>query len=303
MQRVLIVGVSSLVGAHLAMRLRKDHLVTGTYDKHNPGLRGISMFHVSLRHDIPWADICKLVRPDIVYYCAAERDERVCQSDPMRALALNAEIPANLARAVAETGAKFVYFSTSKVFSGERGEYTEDDERSPLGHYGQSKARGEDLVAQYERVFVLRLGTLYGLGPVAYRSLLHRMVLEILQGKPVQVIDDELRCFQSAEWVALAAERLLTADPSQAGLYHLPAAPKLSHLGFSIALGRALEASIAHLIPVPGTVFSQTHPTLVSRGRDTSLASGRFQAAFGLTPPDTANALKVQVDSLKSGNF
>jgi dTDP-4-dehydrorhamnose reductase len=303
MQRVLIVGASSLLGAHIALRLRDRHLVTGTFDLHAPGLRGLPTIRLPLREGTPWGDLLKLLRPDTIFYCAAERDERLCQKDPLRALAINAEVPANLARAMEGSSAKLVYFSTSKVFSGEQGDYSESDETHPLGNYGQSKARGEQMLAGFERVFTIRLGTLFGLGPVPSRSLFNRLLADIWNGVALPVIEDEPRSFHGVDWVAEAAERLLEADPGQAGLYHLTAAPKLSHYSFCVALGRALGASTAHLEPVPGETYSRSHPSPAGRGRDTSLAGDIFEATFGITPPSTAKSLKRLVETLKTGRF
>ncbi len=303
MQRVLIVGASSLVGAHIAMRLRDEHLVTGTFNEHSPGIRGVPALRLPLREGTPWGDLLKLLRPDTIFYCAAERDERVCQKDPLRALAVNAEVPSNLARAMEGTRCKLVYFSSSKVFSGDQGEYSEADETHPLGNYGQSKARGEELLGGFESVFTVRLGTLFGLGPVPKRSLFNRLLFDIWNRADLAVIDDELRSFHAMEWVAEAAERLLTADPGQAGLYHLPAPPKLSHYGFCTALGKALGASTSHLEPVSGAAYSAGHPSPVSRGRDTSLSGAIFEATFGISPPSTAKSLKRLVETLKTGSF
>ena len=62
--------------------------------------------------------------------------------------AANLEQPLNLARAAAETGARFVYFSTDYVFDGRDGPYDEDAPPNPLSVYGQAKLEAELALAE-----------------------------------------------------------------------------------------------------------------------------------------------------------
>jgi dTDP-4-dehydrorhamnose reductase len=303
MQRILIVGASSQVGAALAMRFRRKHLVTGTYDRHPAAIDGIARLKLSLRQDTPWEKLVGVLRPDTIFYCAAERDERLCQTKPLNALAVNAEIPAALAAVLENTPTKLVYFSTSKVFSGDRGDYTEDDPPDPSGHYGHGKVRAEEMLSETGRVFILRLGTLYGLGPVPDRSLLQRLLRDLWSGQPTPLIDDEFRSFQSLDWVAECCERLLEAPLQQAGLYHLPGPAKESHYSFALALGHALRHPCAHLQGLTGAAFSKLLPPHAPRGADTSLNGARFESVFNLRPDSTGKYLDRLAEQLRTGSF
>ena len=303
MQRILIVGASSLVGHQLAMRLRERYCVVGTFDQHRPHIDGVPMIRLPLRQDTNWPGLLSLLQPSTVFYCAAERDEKRCQQHPMSALALNAEIPASLARHLEPTGGRLVYFSTAKVFSGETGNYSESDALSPVGHYGHSKARGEELLSQFSNVFTIRLGTLYGLGPVPARSLLNKILKDLWAFEPLPLVEDELRSFQSVEWVAEACERLLVATPDQAGLYHLPSPAKLSHFSFTQGLARTLGLPEVHLNAVSAQEFFKNQPAAQARSQDTSLSGAAFEQTFGIRSPTTAKCLKRLAESLKFGQF
>jgi dTDP-4-dehydrorhamnose reductase len=303
MQRILIVGASSLVGSHLALRFREKHSVVGTFHKHKPRIDGISLFQLSARLDIPWEKVLKLLGTQAVFYCAGERDEKACQSDPMRAIAINAGVPAQLAEACASVGAKCVYFSTAKVFSGRKGDYVETDTPDPIGNYGQSKARGEEMLLEQGTAFILRVGTLYGMGSFPKRSLLNYLLESVLSDEETQLIEDEYRSFQPMELLVHAAERLLEAKLSQAGLYHLPSAPKESHYSFALLLSGALQMTASNLKAVPGAAFSGGQVDPGSRGADTSLDGGLFQKMFQVTPEETAKSLERLAQRLKVGNL
>lgn len=256
-----------------------------------------------LRIDTSWTDALEKLKPQTIFYCSAERDEAYCQKNPLEALAVNAEVPAALAAASEKYGSRFVYFSTSKVFSGDKGDYTESDPRDPVGHYGASKARGEELLAGRPNTFILRLGTLYGLGPVPARSLLNSLLKSIWAETPLTLIDDEYRSFHSIDWVMEACLKTLEAPSSQAGLYHLPSPPKESHYDFGIKLSTALGIAPDAITPVSGEEFSRHQPPPARRGQDTSLDGKAFEAAFGIQPEVTFHYLKKYSDLLRTGHF
>lgn len=302
MRKVLIIGASSLVGAHLAVRLRERFNVIGTFHRNRPPIDGVPFLRFPLRLDTPWADLIERLDPDTIFYCAAERDERTCQEQPLHALELNAEIPQALARNLENTQIRLVYFSTSKVFSGEKGGYVETDPIDGVSHYGRSKARGEDLLSSFANTFVLRLGTLYGLGPVPGRSIFNRLLADVRLGNRTPLIADEYRSFQAMDWIAEVGQRILAASASEAGLYHVPSPPKESYFSFGTALARALGLSPAHLVAVPGDAFAGAE-TPAERGRDTSLDGALFQKVFGMKPKTTAKYLEDMAESLKTGTF
>lgn len=66
-----------------------------------------------------------------------------CEDDPRRAFAENTEQPAQLAARCHAAGIRFVYFSTSYVFDGKAGPYTEDAATNPINVYGRSKLQAE----------------------------------------------------------------------------------------------------------------------------------------------------------------
>ena len=84
------------------------------------------------------------VRPHAVIHCAAWTAVDACESDPARALMMNALAVRWVAEGCRRTGAHLVTLSTDYVFSGaEPDPYVEWDAPSPLGAYGRSKLAGE----------------------------------------------------------------------------------------------------------------------------------------------------------------
>ena len=64
---------------------------------------------------------------------------------------------ANLVRACAEYKIKIIYFSTSYIYPGTKGNYKENDPLLPWNNYGWSKLGGECSVQMYKNSLILRV--------------------------------------------------------------------------------------------------------------------------------------------------
>ncbi len=81
-------------------------------------------------------------KPDVIVNCIGIL-LKGSSSDPSNAIYLNSYFPNLLAKMLRKTGGRLVHMSTDCVFSGKKGEYTENDFRDADDTYGRSKALGE----------------------------------------------------------------------------------------------------------------------------------------------------------------
>lgn len=88
------------------------------------------------------ADVVKRVRPDLIINCVGVLIKG-SKKEPDNAILINAYFPHLLKKLSDEVGAKMIHISTDCVFSGEKGNYTEEDFRDADDVYGRSKALGE----------------------------------------------------------------------------------------------------------------------------------------------------------------
>jgi dTDP-4-dehydrorhamnose reductase len=82
-------------------------------------------------------------RASIVLNCIGVIKQTKAASDPVPSIAFNALLPHQLAQLTTARKAKLIHFSTDCVFSGKRGNYTEDDSPDPIDLYGNTKLLGE----------------------------------------------------------------------------------------------------------------------------------------------------------------
>ena len=106
------------------------------------------------------------LEPTLVINCAAASGVDLCERQPDLARRVNAEGPANTARACREVGARFIHVSTDQVFDGrKRSPYEEDDAPSPICEYGASKLEGErGVLKELPEAVVVRTSWLFGPG-------------------------------------------------------------------------------------------------------------------------------------------
>ena len=74
-----------------------------------------------------------------------------------RSIDLNIIGTANITKACAELGIKLIFFSTSYVYPGTKGNYKESDPLMPINNYAWSKLGGESSIQMYKNSLILRV--------------------------------------------------------------------------------------------------------------------------------------------------
>jgi len=246
----------------------------------------------------------KVFKPDVVVYCSAIIDERICERDPQQTLFVNIEAPALFAQSMAKFGGKFIYLSSSKVFSGTKGNYSEADHPQPQGLYGQSKLRAEEELSIYESSYSLRLSTIFGLGREGQRSsMLNRILRSLWSKEETRFINDEYRTFVGATEVARAVASIIDSR-SNGGVFHLSNGERDTYYSFAKAVGNAFGLPTDHFIPIKGAEFHGENAMAGGkRGADLTLSGDRFSEVFGMRVEGPFATLEKICRQLREGNF
>ncbi len=100
----------------------------------------------------------KKERPESVLHLAGlSRPMSIHDKSIKRSIDLNIVGTANLVRVCSELKIKLIYFSTSYVYPGKKGNYSEQDAVLPWNNYGWSKLGGECAVQMYKNSLILRV--------------------------------------------------------------------------------------------------------------------------------------------------
>jgi dTDP-4-dehydrorhamnose reductase len=100
--------------------------------------------------------------PDIVIDTVALSSYFTCENNPELCKKLNYDSAVNIAEACRDINAKMIFISSSYVFNGEKGNYTEIDIPNSTHEYGKSKVRAENKVLELYNSIVIRTEPLYG---------------------------------------------------------------------------------------------------------------------------------------------
>lgn len=143
MKKILLFGATGMAG-HIAYYFLRD---TGKYDIVNvvyrtPLTEDSIVVDVTDREAV--AKVVRTVKPEIILNCIGVLI-RGSKEHPDNAILINAYFPHLLKKLSDEAGAKLIHISTDCVFSGRKGNYTENDFRDADDVYGRSKALGEIL--------------------------------------------------------------------------------------------------------------------------------------------------------------
>jgi len=93
----------------------------------------------------------------LIHLAGLSRPMDIHEKQINKSIDLNIIGTANITKVCSELGIKLIYFSTSYVYPGEKGNYKESDPLLPKNNYSWSKLGGESSVQMYENSLILRV--------------------------------------------------------------------------------------------------------------------------------------------------
>ena len=255
-----ITGAGGLIGSHIAR----------TAAVHAPGwrVRGLT------RGDFDLTDFPEVRRqfeadlPELVVHCAAMSDPEACETQLPQTRLVNREATFFLSGLAQDI--PMIFFSSDLVFDGRHGNYTEEDEPSPLSVYARCKTEAEALVMANPLHTIVRTSLTAGKSPNGNRGIEEQLRLHWARGDTVKLFADEYRCPIPAEVTARAIWELALAK--RPGIYHLAGSERMSRL----EIGQLIAAKHPELNPKiePYSLRDHDGPP---RAADTSLDCGKLQ--------------------------
>jgi dTDP-4-dehydrorhamnose reductase len=99
---------------------------------------------------------------DAIIHCAAITDHHKAEIEQIETYDVNVCGTENMVELARKLDVPIVYIGTCGMYDGLKDSYSEDDEPTPLNHYGTTKHYGELAVQQYEKHYITRCG--WGMG-------------------------------------------------------------------------------------------------------------------------------------------
>lgn len=254
--KILVTGANGFVGHYLVEKLLEANhhvIATGKGESRLP-FSGDHYVYEPMDFTDPFAvhDVFEKHQPEAVVHAGAMGKPDECEEQQWQAYIVNVEGTVTLLSNAEEISSFFVYVSTDFVFSGSKGDYTEEDVTDPVNYYGKTKQDAEDAVREYAGDWaIVRTVLVYG-QPLSGRSNILTIVKDKLEkGETYNVVDDQ---FRTPTYVEDLANGIVSIIAKRAtGVYHLAGKDKLTpyqmaqetavHLGLDKELIRRVTAA------------------------------------------------------------
>lgn len=288
--RIVVTGVSGLLGANFAHLARERFEVIGLYGKNAISVPECACESADLTDRATTARTLDRRSPDAVVHLAAATDVERCEREPDWARAQNVDSTATLADWCRANGALMVYMSSDGVFGGTdsarfRGGYREEEAAKPVNRYARTKIEGENAVRGATSRHLIVRGSIYGWNAQPKKSLSEWGLAELRAGREVKGLSDVY--FTPLSATSLSARVLRLMNGEARGTYHLSSSNAVSKYEFLRQLATAFDLPPDSVKPARSGEMTWSAP----RPLDVTLNGGKAKAEFGLEPMTTAQDL------------
>lgn len=285
-KKLLITGVSGLLGSNLAYYFKDQYEVLGIFNQHP--------FHPSWcrteQADLSRPEACQRLvcsfHPDLCIHCAALADIDRCENEKSLAYKANVEVTRLLTCALEGMPCKFVFISTDAVYGAGGGHAVEDDPVQPLNYYAETKLCAERDVGCYPDALIART-SFFGWGFGDSRlSIAEWALKELSAGRKVygftDVITSSIYIFALAELLEKAFARNLT------GIFNFASSDSVSKDSLIRTIARLFALDTALIDAVSIDQF----PLRVPRSKDLGLSVRKLSQALGVVLPTVEEGLE-----------
>lgn len=277
-QKILITGVSGLLGNNLAWFFKEKYQVLGLYHRHPVDIEGVLTKEIDILSLTSLRECLLNFQPDVLIHCAALADIDHCEKFKEEAMEINVHGTRNIVDGLKELSTRLVHISTDAVYDGKKGNYTEEDPIQPVNYYGWTKYYSENEALRRKGALVLRTN-IFGWN-VLEKTNLGEWVLKYLKtGQHIQGFGDVyfsgIYTMDLAKLIAACLQRNL------AGTYISASRTSMSKYDFALELARVFSEN-SDLIQ-KASVKDLHFPA--ERGKNLSLCVDKLEKALDTILP------------------
>ncbi|KIC62301.1 dTDP-4-dehydrorhamnose reductase [Chryseobacterium taiwanense] len=231
-------------------------------------------------------------KPDFCINASAYTAVDLAEKEPEKAFAVNAEGVANIAEACAEFGTTLIHVSTDYVFDGETNlDYAEDDFTNPIGVYGQSKLKGEELALDSNpKTIILRTSWLYS---EFNKNFVKTMLNLFSQKEELGIVADQFGQPTNANDLAEAIMAIIEASHKTFGIFHFSNYPETTWFEFAKKIAEFSKSNI-RLNPLT----TEQYPTPAKRPKRSTMSLDKIEEAYKIEPKHWENSLEDCIEIL-----
>lgn len=284
--RILITGVSGMLGNNLALAFSESNEVCGTYLSHPVCIPGTRTFGLDLTDYAAVRRLLLHLQPDAIIHCASRTAVDAMETDREGGWEANVLTSRNIMDAMRDQSGKLVLVSTDSVYPGTGGPAGEDTPPAPKNWYGHTKLMAEDVFRQRSGALILRTN-LYGWNIQPKKGLGEWFLNHLLTGTPARGFSDAwfnpTYTFDFARHLDLALKRGLT------GTYNCASRDSTTKFEFGKLMARIF--GLDEKLVTPHSLAEADLPA--PRGLDMRLDVHALEQALGSTLPTVEEGLRA----------
>lgn len=288
MKRILVVGGNGQLGHCLQKLAPKYH------DQFDFNFTGSDVLNITDKDQIEKA--FEEYQPDFVINASAYTAVDLAEKEEDKAFAINATGVADLAKVCNNHNAILLHVSTDYVFDGDTNlNYSEDDFTNPIGVYGASKRKGEELALENNpKTVILRTSWLYSeFNKNFVKTMLHLFSIKDELG----IVADQFGQPTNANDLAEAIMDIIESKNKSFGIYHFSNYPETTWFDFANKIKDFSESNVL-LKPITTEEF----PTPAKRPKRSTMALDKIEKDYHIEPKHWENSLRDCIEILKLTN-
>ncbi|WP_419869618.1 dTDP-4-dehydrorhamnose reductase [Chryseobacterium sp. CT-SW4] len=225
-------------------------------------------------------------KPDFCINASAYTAVDLAEKEKEKAFAVNADGVAHLAQACLEHKTILIHVSTDYVFDGETNLcYSEDDFTNPVGVYGMSKRKGEELALELNPgTIILRTSWLYS---EFNKNFVKTMLNLFSQKDQLGIVADQYGQPTNANDLAEAIMNIIDYNPKTFGIFHFSNYPETTWYDFAKKIAEYSKSTV-QLKPLT----TEEYPTPAKRPRRSTMCLDKIEKDYKIEPKHWENSLE-----------
>lgn len=293
-KKMLITGVSGLLGNNLAYYFREKYEVSGLYLSHPVKIKGIQAIKADLLSEVSFKKIVRDFNPDIIIHCASLTDVDFCEKNHELTDHINIEGTRIVAESIKNNNTKLVYISSDSVYDGRNGNFSEKDPVNPQNYYGLSKYKGELEVLKKTKSLILRTN-IFGWNIQEKYSIAEWILHELSNRRQIKGFNDVF--FSSIYNFDLAKILDIAIDEDLTGLFNGGSNTSSSKYEFALYISAYFNLNKDLIQPISIDDFNLG----AKRGKNQTLNVNKLKTALNHNPPTISESIAAFFRDYKNG--
>lgn len=231
-------------------------------------------------------------KPDFCINASAYTAVDLAEKESEKAFAVNADGVAHLAQACLDNKTILIHVSTDYVFDGETNlDYSEDDFTNPIGVYGESKLKGEELALEINpKTIILRTSWLYS---EFNKNFVKTMLNLFSQKDELGIVADQYGQPTNANDLAEAIMNIIDTPTKIFGVFHFSNYPETTWFEFAKKIAEFSKSSVKL-----NALTTEQYPTPAKRPKRSTMCLDKIEETYKIEPKHWENSLEECVEIL-----